>query len=67
MLQAQLLDKPLLAQIGKIGKEIGQTPLLGVPFLSTDNVRVFAKAEWAQLSGSVKARAAFRLEDARTG
>lgn len=61
MVQAQLLDKPLLAQVGAIAREIGNTPLLPIPFLSNDRVHVYAKAEWKQLSGSVKARAAYQI------
>ncbi|MDX1479078.1 MAG: cysteine synthase family protein [Saprospiraceae bacterium] len=61
MLQAQLIDKPLLTEVGQIAREIGNTPLLRIDFLSNDDVQVMAKAEWMQLSGSVKARAAYHI------
>ncbi len=48
-------------RIGEIGEQIGGTPLLHFPTLSTTNVQVYAKAEWTQLSGSVKARAAYNI------
>ncbi len=37
---------------------VGQTPLLLIQSLSTPHVRIWAKAEWQQPGGSVKARAA---------
>jgi S-sulfo-L-cysteine synthase (O-acetyl-L-serine-dependent) len=40
---------------------IGNTPLLPFDSLSTATTSVFAKAEWRQLGGSVKARAAFAI------
>ncbi|MDX1410349.1 MAG: pyridoxal-phosphate dependent enzyme, partial [Saprospiraceae bacterium] len=61
MIQAQLLDKPLLTDVGRIAREVGNTPLVRMDFLSNDRVEVFAKAEWMQLSGSVKARAAYHI------
>ncbi len=45
-----------------VASQIGNTPLL--PILKLHNnpkVRIYAKAEWKQLSGSVKARAAFNI------
>ena len=44
-----------------LGEQIGATPLLHFPSLSTKNVNVYAKAEWTQLSGSIKARAAYGI------
>ncbi len=44
---------------------IGQTPLHRVEGLFLkNNVQIFAKKEWKQLSGSVKARAAFQIIEA---
>ncbi|MFZ1675930.1 MAG: cysteine synthase family protein [Saprospiraceae bacterium] len=40
---------------------IGNTPLLLIKSLSTDRVRIWAKAEWEQPGGSVKARAAHAI------
>ena len=45
----------------QVGSQVGNTPLIYFEELSADNVKVFAKAEWAQLSGSIKARAAFNI------
>ena len=42
--------------------QIGNTPLLNFPkIFRKDNVLLYAKKEWEQLSGSVKARAAFAI------
>lgn len=40
---------------------VGNTPLLLIKSLSTDRVRIWAKAEWEQPGGSVKARAAHAI------
>ncbi len=40
---------------------VGNTPLLFIKSLSTDRVRIWAKAEWKQPGGSVKARAAHAI------
>jgi len=55
-------DVDLLARLNQVGARIGRTPLrpvTGVFF--NKNVRLFAKVEWQQFSGSVKARAAFHI------
>jgi cysteine synthase B len=41
--------------------KVGNTPLLLINSLSTSKVRIWAKAEWAQPGGSVKARAAHAI------
>lgn len=41
--------------------QVGNTPLLLIKSLSTDRVRIWAKAEWEQPGGSVKARAAHAI------
>ena len=41
--------------------QVGNTPLLLIKSLSTDKVRIWAKAEWQQPGGSVKARAAHAI------
>jgi cysteine synthase B len=52
----------LLQQIDQLGSFIGKTPLYPIKHLNTnDNIRVFAKLEWQQFSGSVKARPAYRI------
>ncbi|MBW7838568.1 MAG: cysteine synthase family protein [Chitinophagaceae bacterium] len=53
---------PLKRKLRAVEARIGNTPLLPVLNLhSNPNVKIFAKAEWLQLSGSVKARAAFHI------
>ena len=52
-----LLDKALL-----VGRQVGETPLHRIKNLfSKPNVVIYAKKEWEQLSGSVKARAAYNI------
>ncbi len=41
--------------------QVGNTPLLLIRSLSTDRVKIWAKAEWQQPGGSVKARAAYAI------
>ncbi len=41
--------------------QVGNTPLLYLGSLSSDKVKVYAKAEWQQPGGSVKARAAHAI------
>lgn len=41
--------------------QVGNTPLLLIKSLSSKKVRIWAKAEWEQPGGSVKARAARRI------
>jgi cysteine synthase B len=40
---------------------VGDTPLLLIKSLSTERVRIWAKAEWDQPGGSIKARAAYHI------
>ncbi len=55
-------DIDLLSRLHQTGLQIGKTPIHHVHGLfSKKGVRVFAKKEWLQLSGSVKARAAFNM------
>jgi cysteine synthase B len=52
----------LSEKIAQISGQIGNTPLLPITHLhSNKRVKIYAKAEWQQLSGSVKARAAFKI------
>lgn len=54
---AQLNDR-----LKTVARQIGNTPLLPILNLHDNpNVRIYAKVEWKQLSGSVKARAAFNI------
>jgi S-sulfo-L-cysteine synthase (O-acetyl-L-serine-dependent) len=55
-------NKELLSRLHLAGASIGNTPLVPLPHLfRKKNVQLFAKLEWKQLSGSVKARAAYQI------
>lgn len=55
-------DIALNSSVLELGKHIGQTPLHKLTRLfSKTKVTVYAKKEWMQLSGSVKARAAYNI------
>ncbi len=45
----------------EIGNFIGNTPLFEIKNLTSNGVRIFAKLEWQQLSGSVKGRPAYEI------
>jgi len=52
----------LLSSVKGLEKKIGNTPLHRVTRLFTKkNIHIYAKKEWMQLSGSVKARAAYNI------
>lgn len=52
----------LSTKLATIEPHIGNTPLLRIEgFHDNENVQIFAKLEWKQLSGSVKARAAYNI------
>jgi S-sulfo-L-cysteine synthase (O-acetyl-L-serine-dependent) len=56
------IDTSLVLAVQSLEKMIGHTPLHPVNrLISKKNVRVYAKKEWMQLSGSVKARAAYNI------
>ncbi len=52
---------PLLVRAEALESFIGNTPLHRLGSLCLPGVEVYAKLEWCQLSGSVKARAAFHM------
>ncbi|WP_431211319.1 pyridoxal-phosphate dependent enzyme [Puia sp. P3] len=55
-------DPALLSAVRALGEEIGHTPLHHVTGLFRhDKVQIYAKKEWMQLSGSVKARAGYNI------
>ena len=55
-------DKGLLKELKAVGRQVGNTPLYRVKQLfNKPGVTIYAKLEWEQLSGSVKARAAFNI------
>ena len=52
----------LFVDLQKVKNEVGNTPLVDLSILSPNpNVKIFAKKEWEQIGGSVKARAAFEI------
>lgn len=52
----------LTAKVEKIGEFIGNTPFFAVDRLhQNERVQIFAKMEWQQFGGSVKARPAYRI------
>jgi len=56
------IDKNLVSAVQSLEKKIGHTPLQPITrLLSKKNVQVYAKKEWMQLSGSVKARAGYNI------
>jgi S-sulfo-L-cysteine synthase (O-acetyl-L-serine-dependent) len=55
-------DPALVSAVRGLEKEIGHTPLHRITRLfEHERVQVYAKKEWMQLSGSVKARAAYSI------
>lgn len=55
-------DLDLASRLRQVGQQIGRTPFHHVSgIFAKKGVRIFAKKEWEQLSGSVKARAAFNI------
>lgn len=63
-------DTHLLENIEQIGAFIGHTPLFPIRnIFHKPGVQIFAKLEWQQLGGSVKARPAYRIirEAVRSG
>lgn len=56
------VNRKLKQKLFELSRKIGNTPLLPIRHLhSNKRVSIYAKAEWQQLSGSVKARAAFNI------
>lgn len=52
----------LIQKLKKVETQIGNTPIISILNLHRNpKVKIYAKAEWQQLSGSVKARAAFNI------
>jgi len=55
-------DTSLISAVRALEREIGHTPLHPVTgIFQHPRVRIYAKKEWQQLSGSVKARAAYSI------
>lgn len=59
---ATTVDHSLPEKVQQLGSQIGHTPLHEITQLfSKPGVKIYAKKEWEQLSGSVKARAAYHI------
>ena len=56
-----IIDTTLLQKAEALSKQIGNTPLHQFRHWENRNIKVLAKMEWKQLSGSVKARAAYSI------
>jgi cysteine synthase B len=55
-------EKSLVEKVKALGKQVGNTPLYTIRNLfKKSGVTIHAKMEWQQLSGSVKARAAYNI------
>src|SRR5262245_25163218 len=56
------IDEQLRQQVQQLGAYIGRTPLHRITRLfNKPGVTIYAKKEWEQLSGSVKARAGYAI------
>jgi cysteine synthase B len=57
-----LASPGMTVKLAALRSQIGNTPLISFPnIFRKENVLLYAKKEWEQLSGSVKARAAFAI------
>lgn len=55
-------DPSLLSRVAALGNEVGHTPLYHfTQVFRKPGVEIYGKQEWLQLSGSVKARAAYNI------
>jgi len=55
-------DDKLIEEVKKLSRQVGNTPVHHISrIFSKKGVKIFAKKEWLQLSGSVKARAAYNI------
>lgn len=62
ILTSEHIDERLLESVHLLSSKIGNTPLYRITRLFTNpNVAIYAKQEWKQLSGSVKARAGYNI------
>ncbi len=58
----QELNSKIINKAKRLSVQVGNTPLIRIKNLVPKNgVELWAKQEWAQLSGSVKCRAAYRI------
>ena len=62
ILTPEHIDEKLLESARQLGSKIGHTPLYRITKLfAKPGVNIYAKQEWKQLSGSVKARAGYNI------
>src|SRR6266700_929946 len=62
VLTSKHIDSELVKKIRLLGTEVGRTPLhLVTQVFRKPGIKIYAKKEWQQLSGSVKARAAYNI------
>ncbi len=62
MARSTITQKSLLSQVEQLGKYVGSTPLYPIRKLhQNEKVQIFAKVEWQQFGGSVKARPAYGI------
>ncbi|OQP63420.1 cysteine synthase [Niastella vici] len=62
VISTSTIDLQLLRSVQQLGTQIGHTPLHRITRLfNKPGVTVYAKKEWKQLSGSVKARAGYAI------
>jgi S-sulfo-L-cysteine synthase (O-acetyl-L-serine-dependent) len=63
MPNSTIIATPGMAEkLADLRSQIGNTPLISFPnIFRKENVSIYAKQEWEQLSGSVKARAAYAI------
>lgn len=62
ILTPEHIDEKLLESARQLGSKIGHTPLYRITKLfAKPGVTIYAKQEWKQLSGSVKARAGYNI------
>ena len=61
-LSNHLADTDILDQLRNLGALVGETPLIPLNRIHDNpGVKIFAKAEWLQMGGSVKARPAYNI------
>lgn len=62
MEQAEAIYTNLIDRIDQLAKRVGNTPMHDFSWLIRNKgVKLFAKKEWKQIGGSIKARAAFNI------
>jgi cysteine synthase B len=62
ILTSEHIDEKLLESVRQLSSKIGNTPLYRIAKLFVKpHVTIYAKQEWKQLSGSVKARAGYNI------